>query len=114
MNLRLRRTLVVGGKAVFAAVLVGAAGFSAAPAAFAGGQSPSVNGCYVRWWNTASSGYCSPATKTATYYNNYYCSGPLDGWNITGGDRIRKGTSPTWGSAECVIEVTKAKASWTV
>jgi len=47
-----------------------------APAAWGAGTSPKTNGCYAQWWNTAFSGYCTPATVSGYYRIFADCAAP--------------------------------------
>lgn len=50
-----------------AALAVPTAGVIASATASAEGTSPSTNGCFVQWWNTAWEAKCSPATASGDY-----------------------------------------------
>jgi hypothetical protein len=93
---------------------VAAASFLAiVPIASAAGTSPKTNGCYAQWWNTAFSGYCTPATATGWFRIFADCSWPQVP-DVTGPWRyITKGsTVRPFDSRECAYGIHYAQVQF--
>lgn len=95
---------------VSAAAVAGMAAL--APAAFASGTSPTVNGCYSTWGSTGTNAHCFNVTETGKYQNHASCDAQPDktsSWLTIG----KGSTVDNWGQLNCTFKVSSSRIQYT-
>jgi hypothetical protein len=91
---------------VTAVAVVGAA-MLFTPEANASGSSSRVDGCYSKWWSTASASYCEPATVRSSFQNQYRCNSGF--WYAGDFGQLNAGEwKQGFSQGECTFSVEKA------